>query len=78
MIVYLANRPHQFPDDIPLARVLGERDIPKVLACWINGKPILKEELRTHIVHDGDRIKVQRVNGEIDLVYNYYVEHFMM
>ena len=78
MIVYLSNRPHEFPDNSPLGKVLGEKDIPKILACWINGKPVPKEELRTRIVHDGDRIRVQRVNGEIDLVYNYYIEQFML
>lgn len=79
MKIYINNRQIMFPDDQPLNKVVGVRTVPKILAVWVNGKPVLQEEYRTHIIHDGDRIKLARLTGEYDFVYREYGrKHFGM
>ena len=74
MKIRINNRACVLPDDISLARAVGERELPKLAAVWVNGMPVMQEDYHTLIIHDGDRIKVSRITGEYDLFYRLYAE----
>lgn len=72
MKIRINNRSYMFPDGCTLAKVVGERQLNKIIAMWVNGKPVLEEEYKTKVINDGDHIKVYRLTGEYDLVYELY------
>lgn len=79
MNIRINNRPVMLPDDLPLYKVIGERELSRISAAWVNGEPVMREDYKTFIVKDGDYVKVHRITGEFDLFYlRYGNEHFGM
>lgn len=79
MNIRINNRPVVLPDNLPLFKVIGERELSRISAAWVNGEPVLREDYKKIIIKDGDRIKVHRITGEYDLFYlRYGNKHFGM
>lgn len=63
MQIYLAKRPYEFREGATIQDVVGAREIPRISGIWVNGTKVQKEEYAAFVLHEGDKIKVQRIYG---------------
>lgn len=61
MKIYLGRRELEFSEGVTLERVIGQNEIKKINGIWVNGILVPLIEFHTFVLHDGDRIKIQRI-----------------